>query len=127
MPGADCRPTLRDGVAFPMGEPPADLPDLLASDGKRRPAWVRAVCLAGAFVFFLLGMVGWLIPVVTGIPFYLVALVLLGMASDRVLGGINRLERRLPDRWRRGLRHAAGKVPSRLRRLVGLPDEGSAP
>ena len=110
-----------------MREPPADLPDLLTSDGKKRPAWARAVCLASATLFFLLGMVGWLIPVVTGIPFYLVALVLLGMASDRVLHAINRLERRLPDRWRRELRRAAGRVPGRIRRLVGLPDDGRTP
>jgi hypothetical protein len=106
-----------------MRELPPDLPDLLAPHDKKRPAWVRVACFTGAFVFFLLGMVGWLIPVVTGIPFYLVAVVLLGMASDGVLDEINRLERKLPYRWRRGLRRALGKIPSRMRRLVRLPDE----
>lgn len=88
---------------------------------------MRAVCLAGAFVFFLLGIVGWLIPVVTGIPFYLVALLLLGMTSDTLLDKINRLERKLPHRWRCELRRAAGKVPRPIRRLVGLSGAGGAP
>jgi uncharacterized membrane protein YbaN (DUF454 family) len=81
-----------------------ELPDLLEPRKRRHPLWFRALCVFGAVVFFLLGIVGWLIPVVTGIPFYAVALVLLGMASDRTRRWINDLERRMPDRWRRALR-----------------------
>jgi hypothetical protein len=108
-----------------MREPPPDLPDLLAPRDRPRPVWVRIACLAGALVFFVIGIAGWLVPVVTGLPFYLAALVLLGVASDRVLGGINRLERKLPYRWRVGLRQALGKIPGRhMRRHVRRPDEG---
>jgi uncharacterized membrane protein YbaN (DUF454 family) len=55
-------------------------------------------------VCFVLGVVGWLIPVVTGLPFHVAGLVLLGLASDRVAGWINGLDRRLPHRVRLALR-----------------------
>lgn len=102
-----------------MIEPP-ELSDLLAPHGKDRPFWVRLLCFAGAAVCLVLGIIGWLIPVVTGIPFYLVGLALLGMASDRGVVWINRLERRLPDRFRRELRRALHKIPHRIRRHLRL-------
>lgn len=98
-------------------------PDLLEPNRGRRPVWVRGLYVLGAGIFFLLGVLGWLIPVMTGIPFYIVGLVLLGMASDRVLGWINRLERKLPLGWRRGLRRGLRKIPSeRIRRRVRSED-----
>ena len=103
-----------------MDQPRDELPDLLTPHGRSRPLWVRALCLAGAFVFFVLGLAGWLIPVVTGIPFYLVAIALLGMASDRALMAINRLERKLPHRWRVALRRVLGKLPRTVRRHAHL-------
>jgi hypothetical protein len=108
-----------------MSAPPPELPDLLRLHGKRRPLWVRALCLAGAVVFFFLGLVGWLIPFVTGIPFYLVAIALLGMASDRVIVWINRLDRKLPYRWRGRLRRGLGKLPKGIRRFVRLRDDSA--
>ncbi len=72
-----------------------ELPDLLSTD-IRRPLWIRALCIAGALVFFVLGVIGWLIPLVTGLPFYAIGLILLGMASSRAARWINRLDRRLP-------------------------------
>lgn len=92
------------------------LPDLLEQHARPRPLWMRVLCIVGAVIFFLLGLVGWLIPVVTGIPFYVLSLILLGMASDRVRERINRVERRLPERWRVALRQALGK---RARRRAG--------
>jgi uncharacterized membrane protein YbaN (DUF454 family) len=65
---------------------------------------VRVVLVAGALACFVAGVVGWLIPVVTGLPFYAAGLVLLGMASERLRAWINRGERRLPGSLRRGLR-----------------------
>jgi hypothetical protein len=77
-------------------------------------------------VCFVLGIVGWLVPVVTGIPFYIAALILLGVASDRVRRAINRMERRLPERIRRKLREALASIRSpHIRRLVYLPDTGA--
>ena len=88
--------------------PDRDPPDLLRELEHHRPFWVRVLCFAGAGVFFVLGIVGWLIPVLTGIPFYVAGLALLALASDSARHLINRLERRLPRRlrWavRRGVR-----------------------
>lgn len=83
-----------------------ELPDLIDRRVHPRPVWVRVLALAGAIACFALGMVGWLIPVITGLPFYAVGLVLLAVASDRVGSWINRLERRLPRALRLRLRAA---------------------
>jgi uncharacterized membrane protein YbaN (DUF454 family) len=79
----------------PQQEEQPELPDLLSTD-IRRPLWARALCVAGAMVCFVLGVIGWLIPLVTGLPFYALGLILLGMASARAARWINRLDRRLP-------------------------------
>jgi uncharacterized membrane protein YbaN (DUF454 family) len=79
----------------PPQESQPELPDLLSTD-HQRPLWVRALCIAGALVCFVLGVIGWLIPLVTGLPFYAVGLILLGMASRRAAAWVNRLDRRLP-------------------------------
>jgi len=86
-----------------------ELPDLLPST-VRRPMWQRALCVLGAVVCFVLGVVGWLIPFVTGIPFYAASLILLGMASGRVAGWVNRLDRRLPRGVRVQLRRWSGRA-----------------
>jgi hypothetical protein len=101
-----------------------ELPDLLAPRQTKRPVWLRVLCLIGALLFFILGIAGWLIPVITGIPFYVAALVLLGMASDRARGWINSLERKLPNRWRWNLRRGLHKLPSeKIHAAVRLPEE----
>ena len=110
--------------APPMRGESQDFPDLLRARPTKRPLWVRALCVAGAVVLFAAGIAGWLIPVITGIPFYIGALVLLGMASDRVRGWINALERRLPAKWRRGLRRALERLPrGRMRDMLNLPED----
>ena len=86
-----------------------DLPDLFGPGEQTRPAWLRVLCLAGAGFFFVLGLIGWLIPLVSGIPFYVLGLVLLGMGSDRARAWINRTERKLPGRWRVALRRVLRK------------------
>lgn len=102
------------------------LPDLLREQDGPRPLWLRSLYLAGAAVCTVAGIVGWLIPAVTGIPFYVVALVLLGLASDRMRRWINRLERRLPEKARWRLRRGLAKLPgSWVRRLIHLPDEAA--
>lgn len=78
----------------------------------------------GAGVCFLLAVVGWLIPVVTGLPFLVAGLILLSIASPRVHGWINRFERRLPLRWRHVLRRGLDKIPiEKLRRGIRQPGE----
>ena len=85
------------------------MPDLIRTDGPQRTAFMRLLMLVLAGLFFVLGIVGWLLPVVTGIPFYVLAAVCLGMADRRVARWINERERRLPDKWRRLLRR--GRKP----------------
>jgi uncharacterized membrane protein YbaN (DUF454 family) len=79
------------------------------------------LCLVGALVCLVLGVVGWLIPVVTGIPFYAAAIVLLAMASDRTREWVNGLERRLPHDTRVSLRRALARIPL-LRRHIHLDE-----
>ncbi len=105
------------GMASP---PPDDLPDLLHLEGHR-PLWIRCLGVVGACVFFVLGFVGWLIPVMTGLPFYAVGLVLLALSSERVGRRVNHLERRLPLRVRLGIRRVLARTTTpRLRRMLRL-------
>ena len=69
--------------------------------------------MVGALFCFVLGVIGWLIPFVTGLPFYAAGLVLLGMANNRVAGWVNRLEQRLPHRWRVKLREWIARATRR--------------
>lgn len=99
------------------------LPDLLRDQDGRHPFWLRVIFLGTALLCFVLGVVGWLIPVVTGIPFYVAGLVFLGLASDRTRRLINRMERRLSENSRRRIRRVIAKVPGRwVRGLVNIPE-----
>jgi hypothetical protein len=85
---------------------------------------VRVLGVLGAGACFLLAVVAWLIPVVTGIPLLVAGLILLSIASPRAHGWINRSERRLPIRWRRAIRRGLDKMPSeKLRRGIRQPGE----
>ena len=102
----------------------SELPDLLREQDGRHPLWLRVVFLVAALVCFVAGVVGWLIPVMTGIPFYAAGLVFLGLASDRTRRFINRMERRLSEHTRRKIRRLIAKIPGRwVRGLVHIPDE----
>ncbi|MGQ0553870.1 MAG: hypothetical protein ACT4PU_11705 [Planctomycetota bacterium] len=81
-----------------------EIPDLLPEDRPERSLIYRLALLSAAGIFFLLGVAFWLIPVLTGIPFHILALVCLGLASRRAARWINTRERRLPRRWRLLLR-----------------------
>jgi uncharacterized membrane protein YbaN (DUF454 family) len=69
--------------------------------------------LIGAVLAFALGIVGWLVPVITGIPFYVAGLVLLAKASNRTVNWMNWAEAKLPIRRRRQLRALIKKIPIR--------------
>jgi hypothetical protein len=104
------------------------LPDLLKRKRRRLPVWRRVLYLAGAVLAFAAGIVGWLLPVVTGIPFLVLGAVLLALTSQRMVGWVNAWERRLPERWRRTLRRSVQKMPGRRwKRAVNSPRGGSAP
>lgn len=100
------------------------LPDLFREPDRRHPFWLRVLFLGAALVCFAAGVVGWLIPVITGLPFYAIGLVFLGLTSERVRRWVNRLERRCAESTRRKIRSLLARIPGAwLRRLIHIPDE----
>lgn len=94
-------------------------PPLLKLRSEPRSLLSRVLLVGGAILCFIFGIFGWLLPIVTGIPFYLLGLILLGMASPGVRDRINRAEAKLSPRWRRLLRAGLAKIPFRkLRETV---------
>ena len=101
----------------------ARMPDLLRPRSPQ-PRWRAAVFVLGAVVCFALGVVGWLIPVVTGLPFYVLGLILLGLVNDRMRRLVTSIERRLPEALRRRVREMiARRAGPRLRSIIHLPDD----
>jgi uncharacterized membrane protein YbaN (DUF454 family) len=85
-------------------ETPDLLPDLLRCERTDHSLGWRALWIAGAVLCFAAGVVGWLVPVITGVPFYIAGLVLLAKAVPPVGHKVNAWERRLPLKWRLVLR-----------------------
>ena len=101
-----------------------ELRDLLRPGPEGRPVVVRAALLVAGIFFMILGVIGWLVPVVTGIPFYIVGIVLLASASVTVRRWINGWERRLSTSKRMRLRDLLRKIPNeRLRSSFDLGDD----
>lgn len=96
-----------------------DFSPLLPPLTRKQPVWKRAFYLGGALLLFLIGILGWLIPVVTGIPFYVAGLILLGMGSQRVRDWINQLEAKLSPQWRGRLRDGIQRIPIKRIRTLG--------
>jgi len=92
---------------------PDSFPPLLRIRKTQRSFLTRVLLVGGAILCLVVGILGWLVPVVTGIPFYVLGLILLGMASSGVRNRINRAEARLPPRWRKLLRDGIAKIPIR--------------
>ena len=84
--------------------PQPPLPDLVNADRRDRSPLARLGLLLLALLLFVLAIVGWLVPIVTGVPFWIAGFLALGMASPRAGRWINRMEGRLPYRWRLLLR-----------------------
>jgi uncharacterized membrane protein YbaN (DUF454 family) len=85
-------------------ETPDLLPELLRCERADHALAWRALWIVGAVLCFVAGVVGWLVPVITGIPFYIAGLVLLAKAVPAVGHKVNAWERRLPLKWRLVLR-----------------------
>ncbi|MHC4845838.1 MAG: hypothetical protein ACYTCU_06725 [Planctomycetota bacterium] len=83
---------------------PRELAPLLPEGPRSHSTITRVGLLAASAVLFALGVVFWLIPVATGIPFYVLSVITLSMASRRAARFLNRGERRLPYRFRRWMR-----------------------
>jgi hypothetical protein len=105
-------------------ERPCDeLPDLLRPREEPVAPWKRVLYVFGGILAIIAGLAGWLVPVVTGVPFWIAGIVLLAMASERTAQMINSRERRLPESWRRKLRRGIEKVPvRRLREAINPAD-----
>jgi len=93
----------------------SSFPDLLRQDPRDRDKWMRFALWLSALFWLILAVLFWMIPVVSGIPFLLLALVALAMASARVAAWVNTWERYLPHRWRHWLRSGHKLQRSRLR------------
>lgn len=65
---------------------------------------LRVLYLLAGLLCMVLGVVGWLVPIITGIPFYVLGAWLLGLSSRRARHGINALETKLPHGVRVRLR-----------------------
>lgn len=85
-------------------EPEPPLPDLVRVEPRERSPVARIGLLVLALLLFVLAIVGWLVPVVTGIPFWIAGFLVLAMASRRAARWINRTEAKLPRRLRLLLR-----------------------
>lgn len=104
-------------MSEPRTQPNDELPDLLPEQRTERGLIVRIGLLVATGILFVLAIVFWLVPVVTGIPFWILGLITLGMASRRAARWINARERRLPRKLRLALR-------PRLRRELRERDRG---
>jgi len=101
-----------------------EIPELLRPPRKRKPTWLRVIYVAIALVMFVLGIVGWLVPVVTGIPFYLIGIAFLAAASSRIRYWINRAEAKLRPSLRLKLRRGLHHIPfERFRRAFNFPED----
>jgi len=104
----------------PPTQPTDELPDLLSEERTERGPLLRVALLVATAVLFVLAIIFWLIPVLTGIPFWILGFVTLGMASRRAARWINARERRLPRKLRLALR-------PKLRRELRAKDRTATP
>jgi hypothetical protein len=88
-------------------------PPLLRLRSRKLSILKRVLLIGGAVLCFVVGILGWLVPVVTGIPFYIMGIVLLGIASPGFIDRVNRAEARLTPKWRQRLRAGLRKIPIR--------------
>ena len=99
---------------------PEAFPDLLKVPSEGKALWLRVVLFLGAAGCMLLGVVGWLVPVVSGIPFYILGLVLLSMAHPPLARWVNLKERGFSPRIRKALRPRLRRT-SKTEKSVGQP------
>ncbi len=95
----------------PPAEPPVDphgelLPARVATVSMTR----RLVLIVAGIVLIILGIIGWLLPVMTGVPFWVAGLICLSQASERCRRLINFGDSKLPGRVRGVLRWARDKT-----------------
>ena len=104
----------------PSLPPDPAIPALLKCEDGEHPVLKRALMLVGAVLCFVFGVVGWLVPVITGIPFYVAGLVLLAKAWPAAGRRVNAWEAGWPVKYRLWLRP---RLRARLRREQRERDE----
>jgi hypothetical protein len=98
-------------VPPPQTDPPP-LGDLILPRSVPLPRWKRLTYLIGGIACVIGGVVGWLIPVVTGIPFYIAGAFMLAAVSPKARRFVNWCDRKLPERARRALRRGRLEPPA---------------
>jgi hypothetical protein len=93
-----------DQATHTASAPEEELPDLFPEGRPPPPLWKRVLLGVGGVMCLALGFVGWIIPIVTGIPFYIAGAAMLASASPRGRAFLNRMDRNLPHRIRLILR-----------------------
>jgi len=89
--------------------------DLIAAHTDQLSTAKRAWLVVAGVALVLLGIVGWLIPVMTGIPFWIAALVCFARVSETCRSWINAADRKLPGKVRKVLRWARDKTSRKSR------------
>lgn len=102
-------------TAPPASAPPATdgLGDLIPPRTVPLPRWKRVAYLTGGIACMIGGVVGWLVPVVTGIPFYIAGAFMLAAVSPRARRFVNWCDTKLPQGLRRALRRGRMEPPPR--------------
>lgn len=100
------------------------IPDLVSADPAKRGIGSRILLSVGGVLLIVLGVIGWILPLVPGVPFLVLGFALLGMCSQRLAVRINRAEARLPIKWRLWLRPGPKpRVKPKLSELQELSNE----
>ena len=102
---------------------PEELPDFLHEHEDTPATWKRVLWIGAGVLVFVVGIILWLTPLIGGaIPFYILGAVLLAKGSKWARTSLNDLERRLPCKLRRKLRHLQEKLHRKGKKP---PDGGS--
>jgi uncharacterized membrane protein HdeD (DUF308 family) len=80
------------------------LPPLIPEDVDLKPAWKKYVLLGVGILLIVVGIIFVPVPVMSGVPFWVVGALVLGVSVPPFARFVNRQEARLPARWRRKLR-----------------------
>lgn len=95
--------------------------DLLPRQAHSLSLFKRGLYLCIAILLIVLGIVFWLMPVLTGVPFWMAGLVFLARTSERCRRAVNWVDRKMPTRVRRALRWARAKFGIAQVPLEGPP------
>ncbi|MCB9833581.1 MAG: DUF454 family protein [Planctomycetes bacterium] len=82
----------------------SEIPDLLPPRSRRRSIPVRVAALAAGVILFAVGIAGWILPFMPGVPFLVASAAMFAVGSRTLAELINKIEKKLPERVRVQLR-----------------------